>query len=228
MRVNDGIQTVAGHRRTSKGVSGRLEERHFLPHLAIWNLDSLTIWNLPISQSGIWNLAIQSFNLECSDVCMMGGDNAHRRHGPRIATHRKHCTPHRSNAARTPAHAVLAWLSPSWGSFRCAFSQVSNKTLTLLCIIRRRNPVAVNFWSPNLRPHFQNTSHDKGAKKAMAPEPRKQYNFPGPVSKTPSSFPGWVELQDRYAKKRRASRARGNERSHARMTQPCREAAEEF
>ena len=38
------------------------------------------MWNLPISQSGIWNLSIQSF--KSSDVCMMGAtmriaDTAH-------------------------------------------------------------------------------------------------------------------------------------------------------
>ena len=82
MTVKDGMQIVAGHLRPSKGVSGRLEERRCLRHLSIWNLDFVTIWNLSISQSGIWNLSIQSFNLERSDVCMTEGDNAHRRHGP--------------------------------------------------------------------------------------------------------------------------------------------------
>ena len=60
-----------------------------------------------------------------------GSETARRSHGPGVATHRKHCTPHRSNAGRTPAHAVLAWLSPTWGSFRCAFPQVIFKAVVL-------------------------------------------------------------------------------------------------
>ena len=72
-----------------------------------------------ISQSPIWNLESRIFG-RLHD----GGDNARRSHDPRIATHRKHLHTRRSNAGRTPTHAVLAWLSPTWGSFRCAFSQV--------------------------------------------------------------------------------------------------------
>ena len=119
------------------GTSCRKCRTSFPSPSGIWNLSlwNLSIWNT-LESLNLESLNLGSLNLESPNLSIWnlesrifgrlhdGGDNARRRHDPRIATHRKHCTPHRSNAGRTPAHAVLAWLSPTWGSFRCAFSQV--------------------------------------------------------------------------------------------------------
>ena len=79
----------------------------------------LSIWNLEY-------LALESLH--------DGGDNAHRNtaHASQRTANIAHLiaatqeAPRRtlSSLGRTPPHAVLASLSPTWGSFRCAFPQV--------------------------------------------------------------------------------------------------------